>query len=134
MPLEATDLIQPKGEIEPDLFAADDGGDTRTRVTSWLEQAVTATGGLDDDSAAERAQRAYVYWRAFSSKARRMQADAAKKSDDVSTSEYSVQQMRFFSDEGAKYKAEYDAIIADVADESVAPKPTSRAVSNQIIW
>ena len=135
MALEAKDLIQPEGELEPDLFGATEpGGDTQSRVAKYLVASESLVSDISDAGAKEQAQAAYVYWRAFSAKARRMQAVASrKKAGDVEV-QYIVQQAKFFESEAAKYEKRFNDILADVADKSVPAKPTSRAVVNQVEW
>lgn len=67
MPLAATDLIQPKGRVPPDLF----GDDTADWVEAWLDEAEAETADLSSE-VAEKAQRLWVYYRAWDAKANQL--------------------------------------------------------------
>ena len=136
MPLTFQDLIQPDGEIEPDLFSpTDPAGTTQTRVERWLVIAFAETTGIEDEGAAARAQISYVYWRAFSSISRILRKEPSVFSPaQGQTRTYTKEQIAAFERDAAKYKAEFDAIVADVADEIPDPVASTVAVSTEIVW
>jgi hypothetical protein len=138
------DLIQPRGEIEPDLFAGEDdsggpdpGGDTTARLTAYLAASQTAIEALAEPlegAALDRAQAAFCYWRAFSAKARQIKALPTDRAFDQGQSrKYSIDQIRSLEADAAKYKAIFDALIGDSTDET-APRLLSRAVRNEVVW
>ena len=136
MPLTFQDLIQPDGEIEPDLFSATDpAGSTQTRIERWLVIAAAETEGIEDEGVKQSAQVAYVYWRAFSSVARILRKEPSVFSPaQGQTRTYTKEQITAFERDAAKYKAEFDAIVADVADEIPDPVASTTAVATEIVW
>lgn len=127
-------LLQPEGELEPDLFADDDpGGSTRTRIVGYLA-AYDALVEDFDEAPPYRAQAAYVYWRALTAKARAIKSLPLDRAFDQGQSrKYTIDQIRSLEADAARFKAVFDELIGDTADES-APRTLSRAVRNEVVW
>jgi hypothetical protein len=131
----ASDLIQPKGEIEPDLFEADDpGGDTTERVTEYLSQAEEAAGSISDADTKDKAIAAYVYYRTFLAFSRILRSMPEEHKEGDGSRRYAKSQADSFEGTALTYKAQFDAYLADVAGEIPATSPATISVPVEFVW
>jgi uncharacterized protein YfaP (DUF2135 family) len=132
MPLAVEDLIQPAGELEPNLFSASDpGGDTEARVTVWLVEAEAQAASVPSaDRDAATAQ--WVYWRAYNSKYRQLLAQPASEDVGEGSRQYLISQIRAFEEMAAAAKAEFNGYVVTV--EAPSSPPSTVSVPKWIVW
>lgn len=135
--MTVADLIQPIGEIEPDLFADDDpGGSTDVRVTQYLALAEVAAIGIADEAVKNQFIEAFVYAKTFRTFARQLRQVPAEQEQDSGKSKrkYSREQIASFEADAAMYQAQADALIAVVTGASTSQRPVTKAVPVEIVW
>lgn len=105
MALSPADFVLPKGELSPEMFPgvgdlAEEGG----YVDTWLAEAQEKTGD-------EKAQAAWVYYRAFSAVANRLNANPASVDvEHKGSKQRLISQMQYFEQKAAEYRAEFERL------------------------
>jgi hypothetical protein len=132
--LVVADLIQSKGELEPNLFSSTDpAGSTTARVTVWLAEAVTKTAGValaDRDAATA----AWVYFRAYTSKYRSLLAQPISEDVGEATRTYLITQIKAFEELALAALAQYEALSVVEDTPPPPPPPSTVSVPKQIVW
>jgi hypothetical protein len=118
--LNPTDLIAPKGDIQPSFFP---DGDMIENVTQWLNQArvKAARAGSFFDSATM----AWVYYRAYTFVANRMASEPDQAGVDEVSRTISIQRVKHFQQLAQKAMDEFNGYF----DESPASSGGGGAVS-----
>jgi hypothetical protein len=100
MPLQAADLIEPAGELTPEMFP---GKNLAAFVAAWLAEAVQR-------SSSETAQRAFVYYRAYTTVVHRMNLEAMRERKGDELAERAEEQMAFWRDLARQHYREFTAL------------------------
>lgn len=102
--------------------------ETYLRAEEYLAQG-------EGESDIEPAQKAFVYYRAFSAKARQMRADAmSSKIADGSQMQWTKEQIAGFDADAARWRAVFDDLVADDVGDIASTRPTTVARRTEIVW
>jgi hypothetical protein len=123
------DLIAPKGEIEPSLFAADDvGGTTTARVTAALAEA-TAAGATTD-----AALKAWGYYRVFGAKAQQLADTPDSMSADGQSQSWGYQRIQYYENKAQRWLSVYSAEMEVPATPPQSGQTRSQSVRPRVIF
>jgi hypothetical protein len=126
MALLPSDLIAPDGELDPELFEANDpGGNTEARVTSALAKIEEVNGGASDS-----AKTAWVYWRIYNAKAGSLANTPQSMTVDGESQSWAKHQIDHFRAMAKQYKAAYDEETQTVPVPAVR---RSRSVRGRVV-
>lgn len=137
MPLLATDLLPPKGELEPALFPMETVQAVADRVDAYLVEGYAAgrAAGITDTARLDRLARAYAYWKAYAAVVARMLASPATGSlNDGGSYGYSSEQLKQLVAERDRW---YDEYLTELPSDDAAPvrRPNETGPTpNQYVW
>lgn len=111
MALTATDFIEPTGELSEEMFP---GKDVEEFAGAWLAEAASKAGG-------ESAQRAWVYYRAYSHVANRMHADPANAREGSVSVQVTDAQIQHWQRLAMRHAHEFYALTGQAAGAFLQP-------------
>lgn len=137
MPLSSADLLYDTGEIRAEWLEAP-GIVPADSLDKWLAQgyAEASAAGVSDASDRDGIARAYAYWRAYQSIARRIAAtpSSVNLQGDLSVS-FSDKRYLFFENEAERWRAEFEAAkagaVAEVTGAASVPQ-AGRTLENVV--
>lgn len=121
MALQAAEFIHPDGELREEMFPEED---LTANLTKWIEDAEGRTSDLSG-SAQEKAQRKWVYHRAYAALYRRLRfaMPQAANLKDQGDWEWSEDQVQDIGETAEDYRREFEALARPA---EVPPAPSFR--------
>lgn len=148
MPIAAADLLEPTGEVAPELFPGDapppaaGAGTLLGRLATYLADGYARAAAVADATQKDEAARQWAYRRAFRAKYQEMnrKASTVDVKDEASRSFLvtQIQNFKALADEAEETYAAIPGVLPVVAEPpaaaAVAAPPVSRSTANLIAW
>lgn len=138
MAIVARDLIVPLGELKQEYYPDEDASNFEDRVTSYLSDASAkvSQSGISGD-AADRATKAWVYYRGFSDILNRLivSPSSADVKDSTSIS-YSVAQLRILEARVEAYRLAFESEVPATSGDVTSGRllPPSASIPLKVAW
>ena len=133
MPIVASDLIYPVGEIRVEWFP---GEDVPGNLTQWLADGAEEAPGSATTEQVDSLSRAFAYWRAYDAKTMLMAGtpDTAALSGEMSAT--ITQGRKYFQGKAAEWRAVFDALlsVAATVGASTSPPRASSTVPFAVVF
>lgn len=108
MSVTAPDLLQPKGDLSPELFPGMDPGEVQTLLESYVADGAASSPSTLSGGALDLALKAYAYARAYRNVALRLSRDPATNHlEGEASSTVTGEQIRTFKAEADRWAAEF---------------------------
>lgn len=133
MALTPNDLLEPIGDLAPELFPGKDAAALDTMLSAYLADGYSRIPTtIVDTVSLDSAARAWAYGRAYRNVLRRLSRTPATVSIANEGSTTILQkQIDTFDKEAQRWEAEYTSIIGDAPAPDDTP---SAAATNQYVW
>lgn len=132
--LDATDLLDPIGDVAPAMFPDDDSGALEDRLNEYLSRGYThAADWTAVPATADGIAREWAYYLAFTAVAARLAAQPSTASlTGLGSVGVSVGQITFFQQRAAIALERYNSMIT--AGEEVTTVPVSAHMKTRNVW
>lgn len=133
MALTPNDLLEPIGDLAPELFPGKDAAAIDTMLSAYLADGYARIPTTIVDTASrDGAALAWAYGRAYRNVLRRLSRTPATVSiANEGTTTMLQKQIETFAKEAQRWEAEYTSIIGDAPAPDDTP---SAAATNQYVW
>lgn len=132
MPLTPTDLLEPIGDLSPELFPGKDAAAIDTQLQAYLTDGYGRVPATITGTSADNAAKAWAYTRAYQNVLIRLSRTPAT-ANLTNEGSYTIlgEQIRTFAKLATKWESEYNDIIGDAPSPDETP---TAAALNQYIF
>lgn len=128
-------LVAPEGRLNPKLFPTDSEEDFQERLEAYVEEAITKTASLEDESKAEEAQKAWAYYRAYDEIYTRMITSPVEIDLDVGgKGTFDTKQFEAIERMKNGFYNQFDKIMTDSVTSTTIRLSGTEKVKTEVSW